>query len=98
MAQPEAFTTELINLPHIATAWYMLRGTVFGQSLRGRVEQSNAREYGRAQLEVLAEDPLMVGLSKSNTVWMSHSDTIVALPRRRCAAGQYRRSKMQLIG
>lgn len=80
VAQPEAFTIELDKLPHVPLLGICYGAQFLASRLGGRVEQSNAREYGRAQLEVLAEDPLMVGLSKSNTVWMSHSDTIVALP------------------
>ncbi len=47
----------------------------------GRVEASPSREYGRAQVEVRdADDELMRGLSPRSQVWMSHGDTITAIP------------------
>ena len=47
----------------------------------GMVEPGATREYGPAALEITApEDPLLKGLTKGNTVWMSHGDTITRLP------------------
>ncbi len=47
----------------------------------GCVDKSPSREYGRAMLSVVdSSDPLMAGLSASSQVWMSHGDTITALP------------------
>ncbi|MCR5327090.1 MAG: glutamine-hydrolyzing GMP synthase [Bacteroidales bacterium] len=47
----------------------------------GRVEGSIAREYGRAMLDVVRQDsPLLKGVSPHTQVWMSHGDTISALP------------------
>ena len=46
----------------------------------GKVEASNTREYGRAMLKVVADSPLLKGVSKESQVWMSHGDTILALP------------------
>ena len=47
----------------------------------GMVEPGATREYGPAKLELTApEDPLLKGLTKGNTVWMSHGDTITRLP------------------
>lgn len=46
----------------------------------GRVEKSNKREYGRAQMSRQREEALLLGLSDKSQVWMSHSDTIKALP------------------
>ena len=48
--------------------------------LGGRVEGSLAREYGRAMLKVTALSPLLEGISTETQVWMSHGDTISALP------------------
>ena len=53
-----------------------LTAKVFG----GRVEKSDKREYGRAQLLRQLDDNLLSGLSAKSQVWMSHSDTIKALP------------------
>ena len=47
----------------------------------GCVNASIAREYGRAMLDVVKTDsPLLKGLSSRSQVWMSHGDTIAALP------------------
>jgi GMP synthase (glutamine-hydrolysing) len=47
----------------------------------GTVQRADSCEYGRAQLSV--EDtasPIFKGVSASSQVWMSHGDTITALP------------------
>ena len=46
----------------------------------GKVEASNSREYGRAMLRVVADSPLLKGVRPETQVWMSHGDTISALP------------------
>lgn len=47
----------------------------------GRVEPANTREYGRAHLSKLETDnPLLKGVQLNSQVWMSHGDTITALP------------------
>ncbi len=46
----------------------------------GKVEASNTREYGRAMLKVVAPSPLLQGVSPETQVWMSHGDSISALP------------------
>ena len=46
----------------------------------GSVESAGSREYGRAELEVKQRDPLFDGVPPKSQVWMSHGDTITALP------------------
>ena len=46
----------------------------------GKVAPAASREYGRAELRLLEEDPLLKGLSAKSVVWMSHGDTILDLP------------------
>ncbi len=47
----------------------------------GKVQQSAMREYGRANLHFVDEgNPLMRGVPVGSQVWMSHGDTIEALP------------------
>ena len=46
----------------------------------GCVEASDTREYGRALLRVTAESPLLKGVSRQTQVWMSHGDSLSALP------------------
>ncbi|MFN3928952.1 MAG: glutamine amidotransferase-related protein, partial [Thermoflexus sp.] len=50
-------------------------------ALGGRVAPAPAREYGRAEIEILTpEDPLWQGLPSPMTVWMSHGDRVERLP------------------
>lgn len=47
----------------------------------GRVEQTGTREYGRANLQWLdSTNPLFKGFDPNSQVWMSHGDTITAIP------------------
>lgn len=46
----------------------------------GVVAKSDKREYGRAQLSIVADSLLTQGLNRQSHVWMSHSDTIKQLP------------------
>ena len=47
----------------------------------GRVEKADSREYGRAHLQEFdAENPLFKGFEPESQVWMSHGDTITAIP------------------
>src|SRR5690554_5521443 len=50
------------------------------QLLGGQVKPAAAREYGRAKLQIVAEDPLTKGLPRETTVWMSHGDQVHELP------------------
>lgn len=46
----------------------------------GRVEKSDKREFGRAQLHLTKPDVLLKNVSEKSQAWMSHSDTIKELP------------------
>ncbi len=47
----------------------------------GKVEPSETREYGRANLSVIKDgEALFEGITENSQVWMSHSDTIKELP------------------
>ncbi|MCB0509595.1 MAG: glutamine-hydrolyzing GMP synthase, partial [Bacteroidetes bacterium] len=48
-------------------------------SLGGKVAKSNKREYGRAKLNILKEDPLFHNIHEHSQVWMSHGDSILEL-------------------
>lgn len=48
----------------------------------GKVGDSNSREYGRANLTFIDPTcPLFKGVKEGSQVWMSHSDTIIELPK-----------------
>src|SRR5437588_3920373 len=63
-------------------------GICYGQQtmvaqLGGRVEPHRKREFGRAEIEVSGQSPLLEGLwplGARDTVWMSHGDRVTALP------------------
>ena len=47
----------------------------------GRVEPAGTREYGRAHLSAFEADNLLLrGIRPHSQVWMSHGDTITAIP------------------
>jgi GMP synthase (glutamine-hydrolysing) len=51
--------------------------------LGGAVEGGNAREFGRADIRIARESPLLEGLGavgEREPVWMSHGDVITAIP------------------
>ena len=51
--------------------------------LGGKVEEGREREFGRAEIEIERETPLLGGLASvggHETVWMSHGDKITAIP------------------
>ncbi|MBX6329617.1 MAG: glutamine-hydrolyzing GMP synthase, partial [Pseudolabrys sp.] len=53
------------------------------QQLGGRVEGGHHREFGRAEVEVIADSPLFEGVWRKGgkyPVWMSHGDRVTALP------------------
>ena len=65
---------------------YPILGICYGAqymayTLGGCVEPAGTREYGRANLAKFDHgNPLLKGLSDNSQVWMSHGDTITAIP------------------
>jgi GMP synthase (glutamine-hydrolysing) len=66
-----------LGLPILGICYGMQLGA---QILGGHVKPAKAREYGRAKLHVVADDPLVRGLPEETTVWMSHGDQVHELP------------------
>jgi GMP synthase (glutamine-hydrolysing) len=53
------------------------------EQLGGAVESGHAREFGRAEIRIARESPLLAGLGgvgHEEPVWMSHGDKIIAIP------------------
>jgi GMP synthase (glutamine-hydrolysing) len=48
--------------------------------LDGKVEAVTEREFGRAEIDVIAESPLFAGTPKHQRVWASHGDSLLANP------------------
>jgi len=66
--------------------WEMGVPVCYGQQtmcaqLGGSVESSDDKEFGRADLDVLAENELFEGLDKTERVWMSHGDRVNSIPQ-----------------
>lgn len=78
----EAFTVELSQF----IGKYPVLGICYGAQFisfanGGKVEQTGTREYGRANLETIdLETPIFKDFKKGSQVWMSHGDTITAIP------------------
>jgi len=49
-------------------------------TLGGKVRPADKREYGHAEVDIVAESILFAGLAKRQTVWMSHGDNALELP------------------
>ena len=49
-------------------------------TLGGKVRPADKREYGHAEIEIVAESVLFQGLEKRQPVWMSHGDEALELP------------------
>ncbi len=54
---------------------------VLAYLLGGEVDRAGRREYGRAELTVFDSGDLLNGLDNPTTVWMSHGDHLIRLPK-----------------
>ena len=79
---PEAFKVDLSQFVGRLPVLGICYGAQFlSHTLGGRVEKADSREYGRAHLETIdLNNPLFKGFEKGSQVWMSHGDTITAIP------------------
>ncbi|MGM9736067.1 MAG: glutamine-hydrolyzing GMP synthase [Candidatus Cryptobacteroides sp.] len=79
---PEAFKIDLSGI----RGKYPILGICYGAQYMahtngGKVEPAGSREYGRANLKSFdSSNPLFKGFDEHSQVWMSHGDTITALP------------------
>ena len=79
---PEAFKVDLSQFIGRLPVLGICYGAQFlSHTLGGKVEKTDSREYGRAHLEAIdLSNPLFKGFEKGSQVWMSHGDTITAIP------------------
>ena len=49
-------------------------------TLGGKVRPAEKREYGHAEIDIVAESALFQGMAKRQAVWMSHGDEALELP------------------
>lgn len=78
----ESFKTDLSQFVGKLPVLGICYGAQFiANYLGGKVEKTNSREYGRANLQQIdVEDKLFKGFERNSQVWMSHGDTITAIP------------------
>lgn len=79
---PEAFQVDLSRfIGRLPVLGICYGAQYISHSQGGKVEKADSREYGRAHLEHFdATNPLLLGLQERTQVWMSHGDTITAIP------------------
>ena len=79
---PEAFKVDLSQFVGRLPVLGICYGAQFiSHTLGGKVDKADSREYGRAHLETInLYNPLFKGFDRGSQVWMSHGDTITAIP------------------
>ena len=79
---PEAFKVDLSQfLGRIPVLGICYGAQFISQTLGGKVEKADSREYGRANLQTVdTTNPLFKHFEQHSQVWMSHGDTITAIP------------------
>lgn len=79
---PEAFKVDLNRFVGKLPVLGICYGAQFiSHTLGGKVEKADSREYGRANLQEFdAGNSLFKGFEENSQVWMSHGDTITAIP------------------
>lgn len=86
---PEAFKVDLSAIRGRLPILGICYGAQYmSHTFGGKVEPAGSREYGRANLcEFEKTNPLFAGFDNYSQVWMSHGDTITAIPEGwRCIA------------
>ena len=86
---PEAFQVDLSKIRSRLPILGICYGAQYMSHIYGgKVEPANTREYGRANLTTFEhENPLFRDFHENSQVWMSHGDTITAIPEGfRCIA------------
>ena len=79
---PEAFKVNLDQFVGKVPVLGICYGAQFiSYSNGGKVEKTNTREYGRAHLQYIdTANALFNGFEQGSQVWMSHGDSITAIP------------------
>ncbi len=79
---PEAFQVDLSQFVGCIPVLGICYGAQYiSHANGGKVEKTNTREYGRAHLQYIdKQNPLFRGFDDNSQVWMSHGDSITAIP------------------
>ena len=80
---PEAFKVDLSQFVGKVPVLGICYGAQYiSYANGGKVEKADSREYGRANLTQFdSKNPLFAGFESNSQVWMSHGDTITAIPQ-----------------
>ena len=65
------------NLPILGICYGM---QLLANEFKGKVEKTDKREYGNAELTINSNSLIFKNIPKKNNVWMSHGDKIINLP------------------
>lgn len=74
---PKIDIAEILKIKPVLAVCYGAQ--YVAHNLGGKVEKSNKREYGRANLHLLKPDPIFNNVPDQSQVWMSHGDSILKL-------------------
>lgn len=79
---PEAFKIDLNRFIGRLPVLGICYGAQFiSHTFGGKVEKTDSREYGRTHLDMVNTDNVLFkGIDRGSEVWMSHGDTITAIP------------------
>src|SRR5882757_310473 len=92
--------------PEFYSAGVPVLGICYGEQamahqLGGKVEGGHHREFGRAEVEVVADSPIFEGVwvkGEKYPVWMSHGDRVTQLPAGFRVLGSAPNSPISIIG
>ncbi len=79
---------------------------LIAQIVQGKVSRATCKEYGIAEVDIDKAEGMLKGLSAKETVWMSHGDTVSALPAdyevlahtNSCPVAAYRHKQKAIYG
>jgi GMP synthase (glutamine-hydrolysing) len=66
-----------LNVPVLGICYGM---QILVDKFGGKVVKGEVREYGRNKIRIVKDSSLTLGMNKTSTVWMSHSDHTEAIP------------------
>jgi GMP synthase (glutamine-hydrolysing) len=92
-----------LNLPVLGLCY---GHQLVAQIVKGKVSRAACREYGTAEVNIDKAVGVLAGLSSKETVWMSHGDTVSAVPTdyevlahtESCPVAAYRSKKKPIYG
>ncbi|MCW4018449.1 MAG: glutamine-hydrolyzing GMP synthase [Candidatus Bathyarchaeota archaeon] len=92
-----------LNLPVLGLCY---GHQLIAQIVKGKVSPATCREYGIAEVNIDKAEGMLKGLENKETVWMSHGDTVSALPpeyevlahTESCPVAAYRNEQKAIYG